>query len=273
MSGYNMAAGMYGMFPNIYNNQVALNDLSGLDFYSPIGNMMMGMNGSIFPGMGYMMPFGGNYQNYYKNYDQYNQFMIDSQVRQRQRMRDADLRLNSPQEGLEKHATVLREKIAQDEQQQILPAFKSYLKSVKELYGEGATYEEIKNRAMKTYHDLYHTSITDDIRKHGKDSYTQGLFQTLTFGLADNRTAEENISELTGEPVSRWEQAKKIAGNATGGALIGVGGAITANCIWKNKGPIAKAIFRVPVLAAIGGIAASIMAFTSSNTNKDSKTH
>ena len=54
MSGYNIAAaGMYGMFPNLYNNQIALNDLTGMDLYSPMGMMMdpmLSMNGSIFGG-------------------------------------------------------------------------------------------------------------------------------------------------------------------------------------------------------------------------------
>ena len=46
MAGFDMAASMYGLFPNIYNNQVALNDLTGMDLYSPLGmaNPMMSMN-------------------------------------------------------------------------------------------------------------------------------------------------------------------------------------------------------------------------------------
>lgn len=62
MAGFDMAAGMYGMFPNIYNNQVALNDLTDMDLYSPIGmvNPMMSMNGSISGGgLGGFGGFGG----------------------------------------------------------------------------------------------------------------------------------------------------------------------------------------------------------------------
>lgn len=39
--------------------------------------------------------------------------MINNQVRQQQKMRNADLRLNSPQEGIAKQATLLHEKIMQ----------------------------------------------------------------------------------------------------------------------------------------------------------------
>ncbi len=265
MAGYNIAAtNMYGMFPNAYNNQVALNDLCDLDLYSPMG--AMGMNGSIFPmgglGLGYpMMPMGGNYQNYYQNYDKYQDFMINTQVRQQQRMRDADLRLNSPQEGIARQASILREKIMQDEQQQIIPAYKALVESVRAMYGNNASDSEIANRAMSLYTQQYGSTITDDIRRYGKGSYTQGLLQTITLGLADSKTSEENISTLTGQPVSRWENAKKIGGNATGGAIFGAGGAIALNCLWKAKNPVFKALTRIPVLAAIGGIIAGVTAF------------
>ena len=129
MADFNMAANMYGMFPNMYNNQVALNDLTGLDMYSPLGfytNPMMSMNGSIFgSGMGMgmypiMPPMGmgsGSYEDYYKNYDKYQDFMINSQVRQQQKWRDADLTLNSPMEGIAKQASYLHERIMNNEQE------------------------------------------------------------------------------------------------------------------------------------------------------------
>ena len=45
------APGMYGIAPNYYTNQIAMNDLSGLDLYAPTGmslDPMLTMNGSIF---------------------------------------------------------------------------------------------------------------------------------------------------------------------------------------------------------------------------------
>ena len=108
MADFNMAANMYGLYPNAYNNQVALNDLTDIDMYSPMGslqnpymmNPMMSMNGSVFgtPTLGGypMMPTftggtSGSYEDYYKNYEKYQDFMIDSQVRQQQKMRNAHL--------------------------------------------------------------------------------------------------------------------------------------------------------------------------------------
>lgn len=272
MGPWNIAANMYGMYPNAYNNQVALNDLSDLDLYSPMG--AMGMNGSIFPGMGGlgmgsigtgypMTPMyggGGNYEDYYKNYEKYQDFMIDSQVRRQQKMRNADSRANSPMKGVEIAADILREKVMQNEQQQIIPAFNAFVESVAAMNGNKSQKETI-NDALTLYKQKYNVTLTQDIRQYGNSSFLQGLYQSVTFGWADNKTKEENISELTGQPVSRYEKAKKVAGNATGGAIIGIGSAIGINCLWKVKKPFLKALFRVPVLAAIGGIAAAVMSF------------
>ena len=89
------------------------------------------------------------------------------------------------------------------------------------MYGDNASETDIANRASTMYAQLTGKSIPDDIREHGRDSFTQGFLQTLTFGIADKKTAEENIAELSGQPVGRSEKYKKAAGNVAGGALIG----------------------------------------------------
>ena len=174
MTGFNMAAtGMYGLYPNIYNNQIALNDLTGLDMYAPTGmymDPMMTMNGSIFgcgmmPGVSPVMPMpgvtgSGSYEDYYKQYEKYQDFMIDSQVRQQQKLRNADLKLNAPQEGIQGRAALLHDKILRNEQQQIKQAYQDYLESVKNYYGDNVSQSELISRANKLYIDI-----------HGKSSW------------------------------------------------------------------------------------------------------
>lgn len=232
----NIAGNMFGLYPNIYNNQIALNDLSGYDMYFPSGlcmDPMLSMNGSIFgtmgatpymmPPMSPMMPFtgnSGNYEDYYKQYEKYQDFMIDSQVRQQQKLRNADLKLRSPEEGIQGRASILQDKIVRNEQQQIKQAYDNFVNGVRNLYGD-ASDEELKNRANALYKQAVGKTLIEDIREHGRDSFTQGTIQSMTFGLFNKKTAEETISELTGQPVGTEENAKKIAGNVVGGALIG----------------------------------------------------
>ena len=90
----------------------------------------------------------------------------------------------------------------------------------------------------------------DDIRQNGRDSFTQGFLQTLTFGFADNKTAEENIALLTGQPVGRSEDAKKFAGNVAGGAVVGGGLLGSAGLIWKGikTGAKSKTLLGISIL-------------------------
>lgn len=242
------AAMMYGMMPNMYYNQVALNDLTDMNSYTMLNpymtdpmysmmNPMMSMNGSIFGGgmmPGMFNPAFGSGQNYWQYYDQYQNAMTDNMVRQQERMRNADLRLNSPQEGILKQAELLHDKILRDEQEQIQIAYKQFIDSVKAMY-PNADPEQIENRAEQIYKSINQTGLFDDIRKNGRGSFTQGFLQTATFGLADQKTAEENVSDLTGLPVGRAEKGKKFAGNVLGGAAVG--GAVTLATI-----PLLKAL-------------------------------
>ena len=271
-----MAASMYGMYPNIYNNQVALNELSGLDLYYPTGMAIdpaLTMNGSIFganPYMGvtpFMPTFGSNGSNsiedYYKQYEKYQDFMINSQVRQQKKMRNADLQLNGAEEGIKAKAAVLHDKILRNEQQQIKSAYNSYVDAVRAMYGDGDQ-TQIFSRANAAYAQLNNgKSLVDDIREHGRDSYTQGVLQTLTFGFADGKTAEENIADLTGQPVGRTDKALKMAGNVTGG--MAVGGAVFGLSKLAMSALCLAIKSKTFIGMAIGGLA-GLAAFASSKS-------
>ena len=118
--------------------------------------------------------------------------------------------------------------------------------------------EDIANRASTLYKQCTGKSIHEDIREHGRDSFTQGFLQTLTFGFADGKTAEENISQLTGQPVGRSENALKFAGNVAGGAVVGGGILASAGLIWKGikTGAKCKTFWGILAGAAVGTMAA-----------------
>lgn len=206
-----------------YTSSVGLDTLPG--FTGAFG--AFSMDGSLFSDIGSSgyMPFwnGMNYEKYFQNMEMYNDFMYDSQLRRNQKARQVDFLANSPMEEIHHKAEILREKIMQNEQQQIIPALNKYLESIKSAMGgnENVTTEQLIARADTLYRQMYNTSLTEDIRKYGNSSFLQGLYQTLSLGFADKVTAEENIARINGQPVSRWESAKKVAGNTIGGATIG----------------------------------------------------
>lgn len=206
-----------------YSNSFLTDDLFAGAYSNYMYNPMMSMDGSLFGSMfnPYMMPFtGGTTTNWMQQMDQWQDYNIDRQVRYSQKNRNADLKINSTMEGIQDAGAILSKKIHQDEQEQIIPALNNYLAAVRAAYPDG-TDEEIINRAKSLYKQQFGVELTDDIRANGKDSLTQGFLQAVTFGLEDNKTAEENIAEIDGQAVGRKDSTKKLLGRAAGGAAIG----------------------------------------------------
>ncbi len=242
MSGY-MNVGAINGFPmyGSYANYAGLSNLYDSDL----------MGTSVFNGMMPFMPaFGGgvNYDYYYNNMKNYLNFTSDYNLQMVENQRRNDLRINATDEAIRNAAAVLNEKIVDNEQQQILQAYNSYIEAVAAKY-PNEDERNIVARAKSTYQQLYNASISDEIRRYGHDSFTHGLFKGLTFGIYGKTTPEENISRITGQPVSRWEQFKEIGGLAAGGAAVAGGGLFLA----KNLGWLAK----VPKLGWLyGGLVA-----------------
>ena len=191
--------------------------MDGFDEIDMTYNSPLAMGGSIFDGSGYggfgmgMMPMpmagGGDY-----NVDQQNM------------QRNADLRINASLEGIKDAAAVLRDKIKQNEQDQVPAAFKAYVQSVGAAYGEGSG-KEVEYRALSLYEQMTGKSLIQDLRDNGHSSFTQGLLQSLTFSATYRTSAEDNISAITGQPVGTTEKVSqgcgKILGAGTAGAALG----------------------------------------------------
>jgi hypothetical protein len=215
---------------------------------------MYSMGGSIF-GNGYMSPMMGgmyNNQNYFDNMKQYQKFNVDYTIEQEKLTRNADLKINASLEGIKNAAAILKDKIKANEQSQIQDAYKNYVNAVAVAYGEGST-SEIKARAATLYAEMNGgQTIIQDLRQYAHGSTTQGFIHALTFGMYDSKSAEDNISEITGAPVNTGEKAKQNFGRIAGAATIG---GITYG-LTKFKGGKVGAIAG----AVAGGIAA-LMSF------------
>ncbi len=224
--------GAIGGFPmyNNYANYTGLSNLYDMDI----------MGGSVFNGMMPFMPsFGGgmNYDYYFNNMKNYLNFTSDYNLQMVENQRRNDLRINATDEAIRNAASVLNEKIVANEQQQIQQAYNNYIAAVAAKY-PGEDERNIVARAKSNYQQMYNASITDEIRKYGHDSFTHGLYKGLTFGIYGKTTPEDNISAITGQPVSRWDKFKEIGGLATGGAALTSGGVLLAkNLGWLKKVP------------------------------------
>jgi len=213
-------AAMFNPMLNNYLGYTGLCDTLGYD--------SLGMNGGIFGCMpiGFGGGYGGNYDysqyynNYYNQMTDYLNFNSRYNLQAVQNQRYNDITINGPDAGITKQLKVLQEKILTNEQEQIQSALSAYVQAVRAKYPD-ASDDDVRNYASMLYGQLTGHSITDDIRSYGSSSFWQGFKQVASLGIANKVTAEENISQITGQPVSRSENFGKIAGRAAGGAALG----------------------------------------------------
>ena len=131
------------------------------------------------------------------------------------------MRINASMEAIKNSATVLKDKIMANEQDQIEEAYKRYVNTVGVAYGEG-TKEEIMARANTLYAQMNGgRTLVQDLREYSHGSATQGFIQAATFGMYDRRSAEDNISTITGAPVGTGEKTKHNLGRLAGAGTIG----------------------------------------------------
>lgn len=204
-----------------------------------------------------MMPFAGGTSSidnsqYFDNMRQYQQFYNDYYINQQSMYRNQQYQINAPMNSVQQSARNLKDKINQNEQDQIPEAFKAYVETVAQAYGGDVNDRNTINQALALYTQMNGgITLEQDLRLAGHGSFLQGIISGLTFGLYGNKSAEDNISEITGQPVGTDENIKKKAGGALGGAATGaaVGAAIGAcfGGIGAGPGAIGGAI--------IGGIA------------------
>lgn len=204
----------------------------------------MGMSGSIFnPAMGFgfnpAFGMGGMDSSYFdnmKNYQQnWNNYYVDSQKMQR----NNDVKLNGAMEAIQETAANLKDRIAQNEQDQIPEAYKKYLNAVKNAYGE-ASEEEINSRALTMYTQLTGKTIVQDLREHGHSSLLQGLLQTVTLNTYCRRSAEDNIADITHQSVPLGEKTEQNIGRIAGLGVIGATAYAAVKALAGKSGGILK---------------------------------
>lgn len=209
---FNTGIGLYdsGAIGNPYS--AGMFGVGGFDYFSPTG---MG-------GIGNPMTFNNN--TYFDNMKQYQQFYNDYYINQQNMYRNQQLMVNAPMNSVQQAARDLKDKVNQNEQDQIMQAFNAYVNVVARAYGGDAADEDVKNQALALYAQMNGgIPLEEDLRMAGHGSMVQGIISGLTLGLYGRKSAEDNISDITGQPVGTEENIKKKAGGFLGGAATGAG--------------------------------------------------
>ena len=226
---------------------------------------MIGMGTSFNP----MFGMGGMDSSYFdnmKNYQQsWNNYYLDAQKMQR----NNDVKLNGAMEAIQETAANLRDKIAQNEQDQIPEAYKNYLNAVKNAYGD-ASEEEINSRALSLYNQMSGKTLVQDLRDHGHTSLLQGLLQSVTLNTYYRRSAEDNIAEITHQSVPAGEKMEQNIGRIAGCGVVGAAAYGAVKLLAGHSGKILQGAtkFLTTKAGIIGAAVAGLVALTSIFTSK-----
>lgn len=243
---------------NNYASSVMTDDMlysAGYNSTTPMGTSYnLGTTGTT--GTTGFQPLDPDY--YYKYMDKNQDYMINYGINQQVKMRSGEVRANSPMEAVNLAARNLHLKIMENEQEQIQNAYEKYCEQVGALYGCDLDKEALRARADLLYQNMVGKTIGDDIKEHGRGQFSQSFIQSLTFGLADRKSAAENACYVNGTEEGRGERFEKIAGKVAGGAVVGGAATVGTWGLMKILSP--KMLKNKSLIGILVGIAAGVLA-------------
>ena len=255
---------MTGVGPYGMGAMGAMNDMSLLpliqEYNSRIAQFDSNSNAGngYYPGLYSSHPIqvpSFNYDNYWDQMVQNQDRMYENTIRQRQSWNRMDAEINGPLYGISEAADVLRDKVLQNEQDQIQEALFAYKQAIKDAYYQGQDIDDrtLTALAKDQYRKRFGTRLEDDIRNNANSNFGNGFVRTATFGIfGDKISAEENIAQINNQPVSSKSKTMKVLGKCTGALTTTAAGALIGVCC---GGPVGAAIG-----AAVGLVAGIISA-------------
>ena len=151
---------------------------------------------------------------------------LQSNLNYEKKLKSANYEANSGEKQIALGIENLHESIIKNEQNNFSTLYTNLESTVKNsLCNEGCSddkiMENLKGEVLDRYYKQKGKSLTTDLEEHSDSSFVHGLKQGTGVGyfLTDEKTAEENISDITGKPESTSSKAWTWAGRIVAGAL------------------------------------------------------
>lgn len=207
---------------------------------------------------------GYNPETMYQQMDRWTDYMFDRNVKYTEKSRAQDMRLNGPMTAVQYAADALKEKVAKDAQPQIQEAFEKYKETLRSVYPEYANLDDkaLTAKAMELYKERNQIALKDDIRNNSKDIFMQKFLNGATFGTLFKGSAEETISNITGNQMAYEDKVKGSIGTVAGAAV-----SLTAGFqALKHSGTIAKVACKNPIATLILAAATALGVYSFSKS-------
>lgn len=160
---------------------------------------------------------------YMQHQEDIENYQIDKNVRQQHKIAAAGFRTTAAENNISRQIAVLQRKIRENEQDSVMKEYNKLVQATEEKLKEGGYIQEgtprdqVKAEAERLYQEQTGKGLLDDLQEHGDNPFWYGMKQAATLGTVTNkRNYEDNVSDITGEDVSKTTEAWKWAGRAAG---------------------------------------------------------
>ena len=183
-------------------------------------------------------------EEYMKQMQKIQDLQDDYSIKRQKKMKGAQFAVQGDQTVTAQAVGRLSDMVAANRQDDIPNAYQKLVTACKaELMNNGAIPQGeenspqaqamIKAYAEQQYAGLTGKSLTANIRENGDSSFWAGMKKVMSLGLSNDRTAEENIAQITGNTYETSETASYAAGAVTAGAI---GGAVAVGLALLTRG-------------------------------------
>ena len=180
-----------------------------------------GMTGS-YAGLG---AFGGvlmNPQQYMQNIQQWDNFGVNRQVAAFQNQNNAQFQMQAQNGSIQRQVQILAQEIRANNQDNVKAEYGKLLQAIRASYGsqlQGT--EEEKELTLKQYADQVYTQMTgsymtEDLKAYGRSSFADGFMRTLSLGMGNKTSVDENIEMITGAKRTGASKASNTFGKVLG---------------------------------------------------------
>ena len=246
----------YGYDPGLsFNGSVF--DFDNSTFANTYSGLGMGALGSYGFGMPYCGGIYGNADSWWDYMDRYSDRSMAYNRHRIEKQREDEMYINGPSDSINGRMALLKRAVNKNDQANMVEVFNKYCESVKEMY---PNYEgkALVSRALAMYAQANGVSFLDDLMAHSRGMFGQKFLNSLTLGIAAKGSAEENIEQLTGSPMSPQDELYGKLGKGAGAATATAIAGTTGFALVKNSKRIGKLVGRGPWGWIIAGVSAAV---------------
>lgn len=154
-------------------------------------------------------------------------YQIQRQIQRRKTMDAANFQVQAADDVITRQIGNLQSVVGRNEQDYVMTEYGKLTNAIRNKFKEAGytnvPEEQIKAHAEKLYYETTGKSLLNDVQENGHSSFVTGLVDVFGFGLGNEKSASQNIANITGQSETKAEKGWRWVGKITAGLIAGAG--------------------------------------------------